>query len=53
MAGTMTASEKQWQAEDDARTLMRAEEIKNDPKRRKAALAVLKKQQQYIATIRK
>ena len=32
----------EWQAEDDLRALARAEEIKNDPKRYKAALAKAK-----------
>ena len=31
-----------WQTEDDLRTLSRAEEIKQDPKRYKAALAMAK-----------
>ena len=30
-------AEKDWQADDDARTLMRAEEVKADPKRFAAA----------------
>lgn len=33
----MTAREKRWQAEEDARTLAQAEELKNDPKRIAAA----------------
>ena len=37
-------NEKKWQAEDDARTLMRAEEVKSDKARLKAALAILKEQ---------
>lgn len=36
------AMEKDWQAEDDMRTLARAEEIRKDPKRLKAALAKAK-----------
>lgn len=34
---SMTAREKRWQAEEDARTLAYAEELKNDPKRLAAA----------------
>ncbi len=37
-------SGKKWRAEDDARTLMRAEEVKSDKGRLKAALAILKEQ---------
>ena len=36
------AMEKDWQAEDDMRTLARAEEIRKDPKRLKAALTKAK-----------
>lgn len=36
------AMEKSWQAEEDMRTLARAEEIRKDPKRLKAALAKAK-----------
>jgi len=39
----MTVQEKQWQAEDDARTLMRSEEINGDSKRLASAKAALKK----------
>lgn len=35
-------SEDEWRVEDDLRTLMRAEEVKKDPKRHKAALAKAK-----------
>lgn len=35
-------SNDNWRAEDDMRTLARAEEVKNDPKRYKAALAMTK-----------
>lgn len=40
----MTASgdNDKWQAEDDMRTLARAEEIRKDPKRFKAAVAMAK-----------
>lgn len=35
--------DKEWQAEDDMRTLVRAEEVRKDPKRLKAAQAMAKK----------
>lgn len=35
---TLAMPDKDWQAEDDARTLMRANEIMTDPKRMKAAM---------------
>jgi len=37
------AMDKEWQAEDDMRALVRAEEIRKDPKRLKAAQAMAKK----------
>ena len=37
------ASEDDWQAEDDARTIVRAEAIKADPKRMEKARAAAKK----------
>lgn len=40
-----------WQAEDDARTLMRAEEIKRDGSRIKAAQAQAKKQMEELARV--
>jgi len=40
----MSDEDKKWQAEDDAYTLMRAEEIKSDKTRLKSALAILKEQ---------
>lgn len=42
--------DKDWQAEDDMRTLARAEEIRKDPKRLKAALA---KAQEKIEELQK
>lgn len=33
----MSAQEKKWQAEDDLRVMQRAEQIKSDPTRMKAA----------------
>jgi len=35
--------DKEWQAEEDMRTLVRAEEVRKDPKRLKAAQAIAKK----------
>lgn len=40
-----------WQAEDDARTLMRAEEIKRDASRIKAAQAQAKRQIEELAQV--
>lgn len=39
---TSIHSDADWRAEDDMRTLARAEEIRKDPKRHKAALAKAK-----------
>lgn len=48
MASSAIKSSDDWQVDDDLRTLARAEEIKNDPKRYKAALA---KAQEKIAAL--
>lgn len=40
----VSEDQKKWQAEEDARTLVKAEEIKADKARVKAALAILKEQ---------
>ena len=40
----MSADEKRWQAESDARTMAQYEEIMQDSARRKAAVAEAKKQ---------
>lgn len=40
----MSQDEKRWQAEDDARTMARYEEIIADSSRKKAAIAEAKKQ---------
>lgn len=43
MAGTkMSAEQKRWQAESDAETMARYEEIMNDSTRRNAAIKVAK-----------
>ena len=41
-------NEAQWEAEDNARTLMRAEEIRNDRKKLVRALKELKKQRKAL-----
>lgn len=45
------SEENKWRAEDDARTLMRAEEIKRDPTRIKAARSQAKKQMEELARV--
>lgn len=44
-------SDKDYQAEDDMRTLMRAEEVKRDPKRLAAARECAKKKLQEVAVV--
>ena len=46
--GGMSAEEKRWQAESDARTLANYQEIMNDRSRRTAAIAQAKKQAQEL-----
>jgi len=46
----LTASEKKWQAEEDARTLLRAVEIENSKTRKKAALKEIKKIEEQAKT---
>ncbi len=53
--GKMTANDKKWQAEDDARSLVRAEEIKSDPARmaaarKQAAAQVVERKKDLAAT---
>ena len=43
--------DNKYEIEEDARTLIRAEEIKMDSKRRKSALAHLKKQKDQISAV--
>ncbi|MDH0900726.1 hypothetical protein N5C12_15380 [Comamonas aquatica] len=45
------AMDKEWQAEDDMRTLVRAEEIRKDPKRLKAAQAMAKKRADELKSL--
>lgn len=44
MAHKMDSDEKKWRAEEDLRTLMRAEEIKRDRSRMSVVKAMAKKQ---------
>lgn len=53
VVGIMPATERKWQAEDDLRTLVRAAEIRKDPKRFKAAQAAAKEQLASIAAVAK
>ena len=50
-AKPVSASHDNWQAEDDMRTLMRAEEVKRDPKRLAAAKACAKKKLEEVASV--
>jgi len=56
MAKGITAQEKEWQAESDAETLIRAMEIKKDKTRLKAATKVLEKKKEAaskaVATVK-
>lgn len=45
------AMENKWRAEDDMRTLTRAAEIKADPKRYKAAVALAREQMKALAEV--
>lgn len=40
-----------WRAESDARTLVEAQQIRNDPKRLKAAMAEVKKQADNLSAL--
>ena len=44
-------SDKKWQAECDARTLIEANEIRKDPKRHAAAVAHAKEQLENVAKV--
>lgn len=50
-AVTASAPRDDWRAEDDMRTLARAEEVKNDPARYKAALAMAKEKMAELAEL--
>lgn len=43
------ASENDWRAEDDLRTLIAAEKIKHDPKRMKACMAKKREMSKHLA----
>lgn len=47
----VTSSERDWQAEDDMRTLARAEEIRKDPARLKAALGKAKEKMAELGAL--
>ncbi len=47
----MGRDEAKWRAEDDARTLMRAEEVKRDKARLNAAQAQAKKQMEELSRV--
>lgn len=49
----LTAEEKRWQAEDDARALRRAEEIKLDKSRFNSAQGIIKKELKALQSIAK
>lgn len=51
-AAVMQDSEMKWRAESDLRTLMDCEEIRADPKRLKAALAVAEEKQKALAEVK-
>lgn len=50
---TISKEEQKWRAEDDMRTLLRAEEIKSDRARLAKASAVAKKQMAAVAKVAK
>lgn len=45
------SEDKKWQAEDDMRTLQRAVEIVNDPKRYDAAVKMAQEKQKELALV--
>ena len=51
LSGPSQTDERRWQAEDDVRTLTRAEEIKNDRGRLSRAQAMAKKQAAEAAKV--
>lgn len=51
VSGPSMQDQSKWQAEDDARTLMRAEEIKRDSARIKAAQAQAKRQMEELSRV--
>jgi hypothetical protein len=51
MKSTME-TDKDWQAEDDLRCLMHAEEVKRDSKRLKAAMALAKEKMKDLESVK-
>lgn len=47
----MVSRERDWEVENAADTLLRAEEVKNKPELHKKALAILKKRQTALAEV--
>jgi hypothetical protein len=45
---TKTEQDLKWQAEEDARTIVRVNEIFNDPKRKKRAVVEFEKQRKAV-----
>lgn len=52
-SATAVSSDDKWQAEDDLRTLVRAEEIRKDSKRFKAATAMAKEKVKELNALQK
>lgn len=52
MAVKMTADEKRWRAEDDARTLKRYAEMQNDPSRLKEASKIIDKELNSLSRVK-
>jgi hypothetical protein len=51
-AMSISGPDKDWQAEQDMRTLLEAAEIRKDSKRLKAALACAKKKSEELAELK-
>ena len=51
VSASMAMREREWEAEDDLRTLQRAMEIKNDPARLKRAQELAKEKLQEMAQV--
>jgi len=57
MASKLTAEDKRWRAESDARTLIEAESIKNDSARKRAAITaaktIIKEKEKEVKAVKK
>jgi len=57
MAPKLTAEDKKWRAESDARTLIEAESIKGDSARRRAAITaaktIVKEKEKEVKAVKK